>query len=746
MLSKQCNKISTKANRFAATVSLLAMSIGSLSVQAEAAQPDNIEEVVVISSRYPVALSEVVGSVASVSGDDIEARMVSDVARLLDTTVGVSVNRRQAYGRTVNEGISIRGLGGKRVNILLDGVRVADAYTGYGCDLVEMDLLKRVEILKGPSSALYGSDGLAGAVSYITKDPQDLAQAGSPYLSTSAQYDSATNQQKWTLLGAVAGQNLDGLIQVTQRNVNEMELHDDSTLEPNPLDGEQQSFFSKLSYDLSDTSSLTFTADIQRWKGDWDLQTDVAMSFRPPVVNTSESLGKDEGSRDRFSLDYSFANDSLWFDEGKVSVYGQSTDQDQITTKQKQTFADGVQSGPTKLAAEYTNFQFDQSIAGLSVEFFKALETSGGQRHQVVYGVDYEVIDVERPREKVETNLMTGAATSEFSGDVYPNKTFPDTETKRMGIFVNDRIQLTDKATLVLGMRYDGYELTPQPDAMYNSSNVAGNDLAYIDDGAVSTKFGLMYDLTDQVSVFAQYAEGFRSPDYESANLTFTNFAHYYSVAPNPNLKSEESEGFEIGARGNSNNLSWSVALYETDYKNFISTAITGSTPAGITIYQYQNLDKATIRGAEGSVTKYFSDSLKAELSFNRTYGTTNDETMTSIDPAEAILSVAWTSDNGRINVKAVTSMVASGPDNLAPNCGRSGCADALELPGRVVYDVYAGYKINDKLSTKIAIRNLTDVEYWEWDSVNGKTANDSNLDLLLESGRQVSAELRYTF
>jgi hemoglobin/transferrin/lactoferrin receptor protein len=727
-------------------VTFFALSIGSINVQAQSVQADEIEELIVISSRYPVALSEVVGSVASVSGDDIETRMVSDMARLLENTVGVSVKRRQAYGRTVNEGISIRGLGGKRVNILLDGVRVADAYTGYGRDLVEMDLLKRVEILKGPSSALYGSDGLAGAVSYITKDAKDLAQVGSSYLSTTAQYDSATNQHKLSVLGAVISGNLDALVQVTQRDLEEMELHDEATLSPNALSGKQNSFFSKLSYDITDTSRLSFTADIQRWEGDWDLQTDVSMSFRPPVTNTSESIGSDEGSRNRFSLDYSFSEGLAWFDEGKISLYSQSSDQDQITTKQKQTFGNGLASGPTELASEYTNFQFDQSIAGLSVELFKGLQTAGGQRHQIVYGVDYEVIDVERPREKLSTNLMTGAETNIFSGDVYPNKTFPDTETKRTGLFVNDRILLSDKATLVLGVRYDSYELTPQPDALYNNSNVAGNDLAFIDDGAFSTKLGFMYDVSDQISAFAQYAEGFRSPDYESANLTFTNFAHFYSVAPNPNLKSEESSGIELGLRGNHRDLSWSLALYETDYENFIDTAVTGSTASGITIYQYKNLDEASIKGVEASVTKYFSNNLKTVFSANRTYGTSNGETMNSIDPTKAVLSVTWTSDNNRINVKGVTSMVASGPNKLAPICGRSGCNDALELPGRVIYDLYAGYKFNDKLSTKIAIRNITDVKYWEWGSVNGKTADDSNLDLLLETGRQFSAELKLVF
>ena len=739
------NKPFAVASQLLFFTSLLTLSTASTPIFAQSAQQNRLEEVVVVSSRYPVALSEVVGSVGSISADDLKTRMVTDVASLLETTVGVSVKRRQAYGRTINEGVSIRGLGGKRVNILMDGVRVADAYTGYGRDLVEMDLLKRVEILKGPSSALYGSDGLAGAVSYITKDPTDLAQSGNPYLSVNAKFDSANNQQKITALGAIVGENLDTLIQVTQSSVNEMELHDDATLSPNKLTGDGRSFFNKSTYNLTDSSSLTLTTDIQRWQGDWDLQTDVAMSFYPSVVNTSESIGKDKGSRNRFSIDYDFTNNSPWFDQGNIGIYSQSTDQDQITTKSKQKFGDGLGSAPTEMVTEYTNYEFDQSIIGLSAQFLKIFNTNNGQQHQLVYGLDYEEIDVSRPRQKVETNLITDAEKSEFSGDIFPNKTFPDTQTKRTGIFTNDRITLTDKATLVLGLRYDSYELTPQADALYDNSNVAGNKLAHIKDGALSSKLGLLYDLNDQVSVFAQYAEGFRSPDYESANLTFTNFAHYYSVAPNPNLESEKSAGIELGLRGNHSDINWSVAIYETDYKNFIETASTGVTPTGITVYQYQNLNEANIKGIEGSVTKTFSDNLNAKLSFNRTYGKSNGETMTSIDPSEAVLSVAWTSDDQRLNVKSVTSLVASSP-KLDAVCGRSGCNDALKLPGRVIFDLYAGYKINNTLSAQIALRNLSDIKYWEWDSVAGKIATDANLDLLLESGRQISAGLKYSF
>ena len=77
--------------------------------------------------------------------------------------------------------------------------------------------------------------------------------------------------------------------------------------------------------------------------------------------------------------------------------------------------------------------------------------------------------------------------------------------------------------SLVLGLRYDQYDLKPKPDPLFNVLNVARNELAFIDDSAFSGKFGILYDLTDNLSIFAQYAEGFRSPDYESANLSFVN-------------------------------------------------------------------------------------------------------------------------------------------------------------------------------------------------------------------------------
>ena len=83
-------------------------------------------------------------------------------------------------------------------------------------------------------------------------------------------------------------------------------------------------------------------------------------------------------------------------------------------------------------------------------------------------------------------------------------------------------------------------------------------------------------------------------------------------------------------------------------------------------------------------------------------------------------------------------------PDNLPPSCGRSGCNPLVELPGLVTYDLYVNYQLLSNFKTRLAIRNLTDKSYWNWASVRGKSANDPNLDLFMEPGRNISLSLRY--
>ena len=71
----------------------------------------NIEEVATVSSKLPIPIDEVVGTVDVISIDDIESRMVSDLSQLLENTIGISVPMDISSGRSRNSDITIRGVG-----------------------------------------------------------------------------------------------------------------------------------------------------------------------------------------------------------------------------------------------------------------------------------------------------------------------------------------------------------------------------------------------------------------------------------------------------------------------------------------------------------------------------------------------------------------------------------------------------------------------------------------------------------
>ena len=700
---------------------------------------DEVQEVVVISSKYPVPLQEVVGSVDSISLENMETRMVSDLSDMLDKTIGVSVSKRNVSGRAYNDGISIRGLGGKRVNILIDGIRVAEAYTGYGRDVVDVDLLKRVEILKGPSSALYGSDGLAGAVSYITKDPSDLADFGENYFSVNTSYDEDNEQTKVGFMAARVGETIEGLIQVTSRELSQLELHDDATLELDPFDGEQLSVLAKFKFSLSESVDITLVLDSQEFEGDYIFNSQAGMSYFPQVVSTSNVIGVDDGNRDRGTLSLDFSNETALFDNGSIRFYAQETDQKQITTRSKQIFG----QGPPSMVNAYRDYQFNQEIDGFSADFFKTINNNG-RLHNIVYGIEIENIDVQRPRIRYETNLMTGTINTFLGGEYYPNKTIPDTEIERQSFFFNDRLELNDKTTLVFGARYDGYELTPVPDDLFYANAQSTNQLYFIDDSEVSMKFGFLRVLSDEVSFYAQYAEGFRAPDFQSANLSFTNLAFRYAVGTSPGLKPEESEGIEFGFKGATDNVSWTLSFYDNEYTDFIDTYIKGRSQQGITLYEYGNLDEVDITGVEFEMSADISDNLQASFGFSIPNGNMNGERLASIEPEEAILGLLW--DTGKLRLSGYANFTAGSYDNFAPSCGRSGCTPLLALSGLTTFDVYGSYQITANMKLRFALKNLTDESYWNWSSVQGKSASDANLDLFMEPGRNSSVGLKYEF
>ena len=708
---------------------------------------DEIEEVVTVSAKQPVPIDEVVGSVALISQDEIEARLVSDVSQLLENAIGITVPKDISSGRSRNSDVVIRGVGNNRVNIFIDGFRTGDAYQsgGYGKDLVDTELLKRVEILKGPSSSLYGSDGLAGTIAYTTKDASDIADESNPYLSATLSSQDVNGQEKVTVLGAMVRNNLEALVQLSSREMNEMEVHDSASETLNPMDGEQESILAKLKLSLNNGSSINITFDNQELDSEYNLLTDLGSGFSASnmqVENVSSSLGLDNLTRERFSITYEFSGKNSLFDSGVIRSFSQTTDQRTTTSKNKAIMVMPAFGPPIPSfvpTSEVSDYDFNQEVSGFSLEMIKIIGN-----HNIVYGMESETAEYSRNNDKTEVNLITGAVNKTLANTLYPHKRFPDSEVTREAIFINDRIYLNDITTAVLGIRYDSYDQKAKTDALHARNNIFGHEVKPRSDSQVSMKVGLIRDISGDMSLFLQYAEGYRNPNFDEAYNTYTNLAQMYTIIPNPDITAETSEGFEIGLRGSLSNTSWSLAYYKNDYKDFIAYEYLFPPIQGVLQVQYQNLGSVKTNGIEFESKTVFNDNFSASFGVSLNEGREDDGYLDSLSPDHAKISLSWISDSGRLRWNTISTLMESSRSTLSPVCGRSGvCSPAQETAGRVTLDTYLNFDLTEKVNIKFGVRNLTDKKYWDYPTIAGQAAGTA--DEYLMPGRNMSFSIRYS-
>lgn len=132
-------------------------------------------EIVVTATRTPQLLIDAPASMSVVTGQQLRRRPVQDLAEALENEPGVTIN---GVGMT-RRGISIRGMSNEHLLTLVDGRRINDAaadmaHVDFDLGWVPSIAIDRIEVVRGPLSALYGSEALAGVVNVITRRPQKL--------------------------------------------------------------------------------------------------------------------------------------------------------------------------------------------------------------------------------------------------------------------------------------------------------------------------------------------------------------------------------------------------------------------------------------------------------------------------------------------------------------------------------------------------------------------------------------------
>jgi len=720
-----------------------------------------LQQMTVSATRSAQDVSQVPSTVSVQTREQLDRQNVSNIQELVRYEPGVSVGGTGQ--RSGLNGYNIRGIDGERVLTQIDGVSIPDSFF-YGPyaqtqrNYVDPEIVKRVEILRGPASVLYGSNAIGGAVSYFTLDPEDIIKPGKDVgarLKTG--YSSADDS--WLTSATVAGRqgDFDGLLHVSQRNGHETESYGGhggtglSRTEANPEDVRTTNVLAKLGWNYADDARLGFT--YERYKDDRD--QDILSAVGGPFANGAgmgmyrSRTGNDTVTRERFGINHEFGLDSLVADHIKWSLNYQIAKTDQHTEEVYFPFS------RTVLRTRDTTYKDRQWVFDAQLD--KAFSI-GATDHLLTYGTTLKHEKVTGSRSGTGTCLAVGG-TCRAIGQVSASDAqalvsdFPDPTVNTYSLFAQDEIRWNNW-TFLPGARYDYTRMEPKfTDEFLRGIQGSGAAPGSLDDSdkkwhRVSPKFGLTYAFNDNYTWYGQYAEGFRTPTAKSMYGRFDNPTLGYSVQGNPGLEPEKSKSYETGLRGNFDAGNFSAAVFYNKYRDFIDEDAVQSANLETT-FQANNIKHATIKGAEvkgrlnldhfGAPEGLYT---QGSIAYANGRNDDNGQPLNSVNPLTGVFGLGYEQPNyGGLLSWTVVKRKTRVDDTtfFAPD----GQSSQFRTPGYGVLDLSGFYKVTDDVTVNAGLYNLTDKKYWQWDSVRGYdgqgeagVTQPANLDRLTMPGR----------
>jgi hemoglobin/transferrin/lactoferrin receptor protein len=718
-----------------------------------------LDQVTVSATRQAQSVDSVPSTVTVHDRAELDRQNVNNIRDLVRYEPGVSVGG--AGQRAGTSGYNIRGIDGDRILTQVDGVEVPDnfftgPYANTHRNYVDPEIVKRVEILRGPASVLYGSSAIGGAVSYYTLDADDIIKDGKDVgarLKTG--YSSADNS--WLKSATIAGRQgeFDGLLHFSQRDGDETESYGNNKgtglqrTEANPMDVRTTNVLAKLGWNYNESDRLAFTYERYNDHRDTSQKSAVGGPFNNGAgVGLYQSrTGVDAISRERFGLENTFALDSLLVDNVKWSLNYQTAKTEQNTRERYFPFSRDV------IRNRETYYQEKQWVFDAQLD--KAFSLADTE-HLLTYGTTIKQQEVTGMRSGNGTCARVFGSCRVLGADspsdrLARSSDFPDPTINTYALFAQDEIRWGDW-TFLPGARYDYTRLDPHITqaflntvALTNSGDIDGKDKTW---HRLSPKFGVTYAFDDDYTWYGQYAEGFRTPSAKALYGRFENLASGYIVEPNPNLEPEKSKSYETGIRGRFDAGSFDLAVFYNKYRDFINEdAISpGYTE---TTFQSNNIKHATIKGVE----------LKGRLDLDAfgapqglyslgsvayAYGRNDDngQPINSINPLTGVFGLGYDQDNygGLLSWTLVKRKTRVDDTNFHSPDGSS---SAFRTPGFGMLDMTGYYKVTDDVTLSGGVYNLTDKKYWLWDDVRGYdgvgeagVTAPASLDRLTQPGR----------
>ena len=703
-----------------------------------------IEPVVVTADRNAQTLDKAAPNVSVIGRKTLNQASAQNLDDIVMYEFGVSVpsdNNRRGHA-----GINIRGIDGNRILMMVDGVRIPESYAGGGSngaisgrDMVESDTLKQVDIVKGPYSALYGSDALGGVVNMVTLSPSDFVDAGKRgYFGLKHSYRGRDRSHGVTATVAGFHENAEGLLMLTRRQGHETENMGSDTsystarTATNPQKNNAYNILAKGNIG-NERHRLETLYEQYYHANDTVLANGLGSQSRGPVtIATSESNARDRIRRQRIEAGYRYTG------EGRLKEANLTAYQQKLRTEDDAVDASITRMGTRQLgnSTRYSDYGFNQTIRGLNGR--SVWEFDGAVKQTVVAGAEYKHTETARPRDSLTVDNLTGAVSKVYAGSTYPNKTFPDSKRKTFSVHAQDSLTFGNGIVLTPALRYEKDKLNTSTDQAYLNANPSGTATRF-SDSAFTPSLRLSVPMGEQFTSFATYSQGFRTPPFDSATMAFANTTYGYAVIPNANLKSERSNSFELGMKFKNERTRAQVTAFYNRYRNFIDRTEVGTASIGgrpIIQYQYQNLDHVKTYGAEASAAYKFLPGWQVSGSIAWMRGKQQDGTpLDSAYPLNGVLGVDYAQEKWGGDTKLRWSKKHS----------RVSSDSIFQAPGYGVWDVGAWYKPSKNVEIGANIYNIGNKKYWQHADVAGMSRS-SVMDLYTETGRNFAATVQLKF
>ena len=691
-----------------------------------------------------------------VTAKDLEKHpATNDVSEVLRTMPGVNLTGNSSTGQRGNKRqIDIRGMGPENTLILVDGKPVtsrnAERYGVRGernsrgdSNWVPVEAIEKIEVLRGPSAARYGSGAMGGVVNIITKPVTNDLHGSLSYYTNQPEdsKEGATNRVGFNLSGALIKDVLQFRL---YGNWNKTQA-DEVGINGDPAIAGREGVRNKdingrLVWNINEKNKLTLDSGFSRqgniYNGDTQNSNQyglVSKETKKPVATTALADSNAETARlyrQNYALTY----------EGKFDHFDNKTYIAFDKTKNSR-LPEGLAGGPEGSYLSTTGFS-DSVLKNtrFSSEFY--IPFTLGVDHMVTLGF-----------EGVHSSLDDAHSMTQELGDRVKSESFNGISKKRnsytsqseWAVFLEDNIAATQSLILTPSVRYD-----------YNTksgSNVSGG-------------LNFLYSLTDSWKLKGGIARAYKAPNLYQSNPNYLLYtrgngcpvdgaatgACYFQG--NENLKPETSWNKEIGIEYAKGGYLASIAYFRNDYRNkIISDGVyIGTTTAGNSVYQWSNANRALVEGLEGNFTlPLIEDKLSWVNNFTYMHKTKNKDTGNPLSIVPKYTLNSSLSYQITDSLDAMLTYTQYGkqksrknPENRMENGNDKNInqlAGSEDIGGYAVWGLSAGYNWKDTISIRVGVSNLFDKRIYRSSSSKNYNAHTYN-----EPGRAYYATVKYTF